>query len=80
MTHCIGHFRHTSVQLNMALNVNYQPFGSGSHVSTRQDVKKEWARLLPPYDEQFESSAKYDTPAPRLQPIPGWPMQTMVAQ
>ena len=55
MTHCIGHFRHTSVQLNMALNVNYQPFGSGSHLSKRQDV--EWARLLPAYDEQFDSIA-----------------------
>ena len=41
----------------MALNVNYQPFGTGSHLSKRQDVKKEWARLLPAYDEQFESLA-----------------------
>ena len=57
MTHSQGNFRHTSVQLNMALNVNYQPFGSGSHLSKRQDVKKEWARLLPTYDEQFESLA-----------------------
>jgi hypothetical protein len=57
MTHSLGNFRHTSVQLNMALNVNYQPFGTGSHLSKRQDVKQEWARLLPAYDEQFESLA-----------------------
>ena len=57
MTHSQGNFRHTSVQLNMALNVNYQPFGSGSHLSKRQDVKQEWARLLPTYDEQFETLA-----------------------
>ena len=57
MIHSQGNFRHTSVQLNMALNVNYQPFGTGSHLSKRQDVKKEWARLLPAYDEQFESLA-----------------------
>ena len=55
MNHSHGNFRHSSVQLNMALNVNYQPFGTGAHLSKRQDVKKEWARLLPAYDEQFES-------------------------
>lgn len=57
MTHSQGNFRHTSVQLNMALNVNYQPFGTGSHLAKRQDVKQEWARLLPTYDEEFESLA-----------------------
>ena len=45
------------MQLNMALNVNYQPFGTGSHLSKRQDVKQEWAWLLPIYDEQFETLA-----------------------
>lgn len=55
MSHSHGNFRHSSVQLNIALNVNYQPFGTGAHLSKRQDVKKEWARLLPTYDEHFES-------------------------
>jgi hypothetical protein len=57
MCHALGNMRHTCVQLNMALNVNYQPFGSGSHLSKRQDVKMEWERLLPAYDEHFESLA-----------------------
>ena len=57
MTHGQDNLRHTSVQLNMTPNVNYQPFGTGSHLSKRQDVSKEWARLLPAYDDQFESLA-----------------------
>ena len=57
MTRSRGNFRYTIVQLNMALNINYQPFGSGSHLAKRQDVKQEWARLLPTHDEQFESLA-----------------------
>ena len=79
MNHSHGNFRHSSVQLNMALNVNYQPFGTGAHLSKRQDVKKEWGRLLPAYDEQFESLAgkiamdSRDT-APRS--LEGWLLET----
>ena len=51
----VGGNTHTAVQLNMALNVNYQPFGTGAHGSKRQDVKKEWARFLPKYDQEFEA-------------------------
>ena len=71
MTHSQGHFRHSSVQLNMALNVNHQPFGTGAHLSKRQDIKKEWARLLPAYDAEFEALAgkialDMRAPAPRI--------------
>jgi len=75
MAHSHGNFQHTAVQLNMALNVNYQPFGTGAHLSKRQDVKKEWARLLPAYDTEFDSLAgkialDMREPAPRS--LVGW--------
>jgi hypothetical protein len=55
MNHAFGSFRHTAVQLNFAFNVNYAPFGRGTHLAKRQEVLLEWSHLFPRYGDEFEA-------------------------
>ena len=54
MNHAFGSFHHTAVQLNFAFNVNYAPFGRGTHLAKRQEILSEWSQLFPRYGDEFE--------------------------
>jgi hypothetical protein len=55
MNHAFGSFHHTAVQLNFAFNVNYAPFGKGTHLAKRQEMLQEWGQLFPRYGDEFEA-------------------------
>ena len=49
--HAVGGFQHSAVQLNFALNVNYQ----GYFLAKRKEVKSEWQVLFPDPSAEFEA-------------------------
>jgi len=55
MSHSKGKLAHTAVQLNLAFNVNYGPFGQGAHMAKRREFQLEWQRLMPAFGEDFEA-------------------------
>ena len=55
MSYSKGKLVHTAVQLNLAFNVNYGPFGQGAHMAKRREFQLEWQRLMPAFGEDFEA-------------------------
>ena len=49
--HAVGGFQHSAIQLNYALNVNYQSY----FLAKRKEVKREWEVLFPEPTDEFTS-------------------------
>ena len=66
-----GEFAWTTIQLNYICNVNYQPFGVGSHFTKRLEMRLDWERLFPKAGPDFSCLAKNISLDARIPPPTG---------